>query len=83
MVAFPGAYSGSTPGVVYDIYQGTGAYTVSRTLFSGYILSIPNVFLTKLRHIDSRTCGLVLNIAGLLVDVRFSELVRMGVRMGI
>ena len=27
-VAFPGAYSATTPGVVFDIYQGTGDYTI-------------------------------------------------------
>ncbi|KAI5807743.1 glycoside hydrolase family 61 protein F [Peziza echinospora] len=27
-VAFPGAYTPTTPGIVYDIYQGTGAYTI-------------------------------------------------------
>ncbi|RPA88116.1 glycoside hydrolase [Ascobolus immersus RN42] len=27
-VAFPGAYTGSSPGMVYDIYQGTGPYTI-------------------------------------------------------
>lgn len=27
-VAFPGAYTATSPGIVYDIYQGTGPYTI-------------------------------------------------------
>ncbi|KAI5803940.1 glycoside hydrolase family 61 protein F [Geopyxis carbonaria] len=27
-VAFPGAYTATSPGIVYDIYQGTGTYTI-------------------------------------------------------
>ncbi|KIM22087.1 glycoside hydrolase family 61 protein [Serendipita vermifera MAFF 305830] len=27
-VSFPGAYTASTPGIVFDVYQNTGAYTI-------------------------------------------------------
>lgn len=27
-VSFPGAYSGSTPGIVYDVYTNTGSYPI-------------------------------------------------------
>ncbi|KAL7271355.1 hypothetical protein RUND412_005894 [Rhizina undulata] len=35
-VAFPGAYASDSPGIVYDIYQGTGDYTIpGPTLWTG------------------------------------------------
>ncbi|KAH8144516.1 uncharacterized protein LAJ45_11491 [Morchella importuna] len=35
-VAFPGAYTATSPGIVFDIYQGTGTYTIpGPTLWTG------------------------------------------------